>query len=281
MLEEHYEVVIVRYGTRTTRRSDAFLNHHFYGIPDAEFTVDYFLWVLRNQDRTIIVDTGFSPEAGAKRNRTMTLHPVDALRSLGVDPAGRHQVIITHGHYDHIGNVRELPNSELLMSHREYEFWTSDIATRRQFAHFAEQAEIDELVAADRAGRLRFVTDGDHPAPGITIMELGGHTPGQLAVTVETSEGPVLLASDAVHFYEELEQDMPFISVADLPAMYAGFDTIRALLTERPHHLVTGHDATTLERFRAHPGELAGHAAVIGLHDERRLSGSEHARAGS
>lgn len=271
MGDDQYEVVIVRYGTRRTRRSDAFLNYHFYDTPDDEFNLDYFFWVLRGRDRTILVDTGFSPEAGRMRNRTMVLQPVEALRALGVDPAGQHEVIATHAHYDHIGNVRELPNSGVLMSRREYEFWTSDIAKRHQFAYFSERSEIDELVAAERAGRLRFVGDGDQPAAGVTILELGGHTPGQLAVAVETAEGPVLLASDAVHFYEELEHDMPFISVADLPAMYAGFDTIRDLLGARPHHLVTGHDASTLQRFRRLPGELAEHAAVIGPRGPREL----------
>lgn len=259
-----YEVIIVRYGTRRTRRSEVFLNYHFYDVPDGEMTVDYFFWVVRDAERTFLVDTGFSPEGGRKRGRTMLLHPVAAMRDLGIVPGDGSEVIVTHAHYDHIGNIGNLAHSRLLMARREYEFWTSAMASRRQFAHFVEGSEIDELIAANRAGRLHFVGDDHQPAPGITVMELGGHTPGQLALSVETADGPVLLASDAVHFYEELAADMPFISVTDLPATYAGLDTIRYTLEKRPHHLVTGHDASTLGRFPALDGALAEHAAVIG-----------------
>lgn len=259
-----YEVIIVRYGTRQTRRSEVFLNYHVYDVPDGEITVDYFFWVVRNAERTLLVDTGFSPEGGRKRGRTMLLHPVAAMQQLGITPADGPDVLVTHAHYDHIGNLGDLTRSRLLMARREYAFWTSAMAHRRQFAHVVEGSEIDELIAADHAGRLRFVGDGDQPAPGITVLELGGHTPGQLALSVETPDGPVLLASDAVHFYEELAADMPFISVTDLPATYAGLDTIRDTLEQRPHHLVTGHDASTLGRFPALDGGLAEHAAVIG-----------------
>ena len=37
-------------------------------------------------------------------------------------------------------------------------------------------------------------------------------------------EGDVVLTSDAVHFYEELELDRPFCVVADLEAMYGAYD---------------------------------------------------------
>jgi glyoxylase-like metal-dependent hydrolase (beta-lactamase superfamily II) len=259
-----YEVIVVRYGTRDTVRSEVFLNHAFYGAEDAPITVDYFFWVLRSHQRTFIVDVGFSPRAGNKRNRQLLLDPLEAMRTLGIDPAADNDVIITHAHYDHIGNLEALPNSRLLMSQKEYDFWTSPLAGKELFRHFAEVHEIEHLRTARDQGRLRFVQHGDSPAPGVTLLEIGGHTPGQLAVIVETPEGPSLLTSDAVHFYEEMSRDMPFIAVCDLPQMYAGFETVRQLLATQPHHLVTGHDSSTLQRFPALPGPLAAHAVVIG-----------------
>ncbi len=56
----------------------------------------------------------------------------------------------------------------------------------------------------------------------------GGHPPGQSAVMVRTVEGPVLLASDAVHYYdEECDRNMPFMSVASLIGMRAGSGMIK------------------------------------------------------
>ena len=259
-----YEVLAIRYGSRPAVKSEVYLNFHLYGEPDDVIAMNYFVWVARNAQRTILVDTGFSASAGRRRSRRTAVTPVAALAGLGIDPAAVTQVVATHGHYDHIGNLSGLPNSRLLMSRREYDFWTSEMASKELFRRVAEPREIDQLRAALAEERLRFVEHGHSPAPGITLLELGGHTPGQLVVVVETADGPVLLTSDAVHFYEELERDMPFIAVTDLPQMYAGFETIRQLLAARPHHLVTGHDPDTLRRFPALPGPLADHAAAIG-----------------
>ena len=74
----------------------------------------------------------------------------------------------------------------------------------------------------------------------------------------------MLLASDATHYYEELERDMPFLVVADLEAMYAGFDEMKRLVAERGAILVPGHDPAVLARHEQYDGELAGIAASIG-----------------
>ncbi|RDI68389.1 N-acyl homoserine lactonase family protein [Nocardia pseudobrasiliensis] len=264
MSDDEYEVILVRYGTQETVRSDIFLNYPVYGADDGPITLDFFFWVVRGRDRTFIVDVGFSSESGRKRAHTLLLDPIEALRTLGIDPTAENNVIITHAHYDHIGNLAALPNSRFMMSWREYEFWTSELAGKELFRFASEVREIEQLKVALREERLRFVEHGHIPAPGITILEMAGHTPGQLAVVVETSSGPVLLASDAVHFYEELERDMPFALMSDLPQMYTSYATIRDMQLTRPHHLVTGHDPATLQRFPPLPGPLAAHAAVIG-----------------
>jgi hypothetical protein len=73
-----YQVTIVKYGTRQTVRSDVYLNHHLYGEPDGPIGMDYFFWVVRNTERTIIVDTGFSAIGGANRKRTTLIEPAPA-----------------------------------------------------------------------------------------------------------------------------------------------------------------------------------------------------------
>src|ERR1051325_813120 len=62
-----WQVTIVRYGTRQTVRSDVYLNYHLYGEPDGPIGMDYFFWVIRNADRTIVVDTGLSAAGAGPR----------------------------------------------------------------------------------------------------------------------------------------------------------------------------------------------------------------------
>jgi glyoxylase-like metal-dependent hydrolase (beta-lactamase superfamily II) len=260
-----YRLVAVRVGTRATERSDVYLNYRLYGEDDGPATVDYYFWVLQGTERTVVVDTGFGEEAGLRRGRTLLLQPAEALRRLGIDPATVEDVIVTHGHYDHIGNLGLFPRARIHMAESEYLFWTSPTAGHVQFSFYSEEAEIDQLRLAEAQGRLKLFSGETAPAPGLRLVEVGGHTPGQAIVYVPTSDGEVLLASDAVHFYEELERDMPFTAVSDLPAMYDAFAFIREDVRQRGLTVLPGHDADVLTRFRACEELPTGAGIAIGI----------------
>ncbi|WP_293697387.1 N-acyl homoserine lactonase family protein [uncultured Agrococcus sp.] len=259
-------VSIVRFGTRQGRKSEVYLNWGIYGIPDAPIGMDYFFWVIHTADGPILVDTGFSTEGGERRARTFLTHPKDAFESLGLTAESRPEVLVTHAHYDHIGNLDAFPKSRVTIAAAELEFWTSGMEHRRQFHHSVEDAELAELRSVRDEGRIRTFENEIEIADGVRMLRVGGHTPGQSIVLVDTAEGTVALASDAVHYYEEYEQDFPFAFVADLPAMYAAFDLLHDLeATGRVQHVVSGHDPSTLDRFRRlHDGPLPGDIAEIG-----------------
>src|ERR1700754_384209 len=99
---DEYQVTIVKYGTRQTVRSDVFLNYHLYDEPDGPIGMDYFFCVVRNESRTVVVDTGFSAAGGARRKRTTLIEPAAAFDALGVDRAAGPTVVVAHAHYDHI-----------------------------------------------------------------------------------------------------------------------------------------------------------------------------------
>jgi glyoxylase-like metal-dependent hydrolase (beta-lactamase superfamily II) len=243
------EVLAIRYASHLSKRSQSFLNFHLYAEPDTEVAVDSFFWVIRDRDRVTVVDTGFAPEAGRSRGRTVRRTPADALPALGIDPAAVCVVVVTHAHYDHIGNLHQFPNAEFVIARAEYDFWAGPLASRRQFAEFVEPAEIARLRSLLRAGRLTLISGHHELAGGIELTQVGGHTPGQLIVGVDTPAGRVVLASDALHFYEELHLDRPFSLVADLPGMYRAYDLLAGLAARPRTWLVAGHDPQVRDRF--------------------------------
>jgi glyoxylase-like metal-dependent hydrolase (beta-lactamase superfamily II) len=259
-----HQLLIVRYGTRRARRNDHFLNYGLYGEPDGPMDIDYFFWVAVGARGPVLVDCGFSRRAGDRRGRTTLVDPAEALRGLGIEPAEVGTVVITHAHYDHMGNLDLFPRARVIVAASEVDFWRSRTARHVLFDHYAERSEIEELAKIEADGRLVTFSGRAEPVPGLVVTEVGGHTPGQAIVELTTGEGPVLLASDAVHFYEELDRSMPFSAIADLPAMYAAYELIEERLAQTGAALVTGHDTATKERFRAHPGEHRAWVGVVG-----------------
>jgi glyoxylase-like metal-dependent hydrolase (beta-lactamase superfamily II) len=263
--DDRYEVVIARFGTRQTVRSDVYLNYGLYHEDDAPIGMDYFVWVVRNAARTILVDTGFSTAGGDARQRTMLIHPTEIWAALGITPESAPPIVLTHAHYDHTGNLSHFPDSGIVTAQAELDFWAGRHAQRAQFHHSVEDSDLDVLRAANEQGRETAFSGSHTVAPGVEVVELGGHTPGQSVVLVQTAAGPVVIASDAVHYYEELERDMPFTSVADLVGMYAGFDRLHGMLQDgTATQLVSGHDPATLGMFEPLGEPLPGSASVIG-----------------
>ena len=79
-----YEVLALEYG-RMERPSRDFYLHH----PDPHEgprPIAYYLWVIRNETHTIVVDLGFDKHSGRKRGRIMVREPLQALSTIGVTP---------------------------------------------------------------------------------------------------------------------------------------------------------------------------------------------------
>jgi glyoxylase-like metal-dependent hydrolase (beta-lactamase superfamily II) len=247
-------VLAVRYGHRVTSYAEMYLNYSFYGEPDADLDVAYYFWIIRNGSRVTLVDTGFAPEVGDRRRRAHHATPTQALAALGINPADVDTIVITHAHWDHMGNIGQFPHAELVLTEAEYAFWTSPMAARAHFAAQSEASEIAELARAREEDRVTLFSGELTLAPGVELIEVGGHTPGQLIVLAATSDaGTAVLASDALHFYAEAERDRPFAIVADLPAMYRAYDLLNELAGQPGTPLVAGHDPLVSERFAAHP----------------------------
>jgi glyoxylase-like metal-dependent hydrolase (beta-lactamase superfamily II) len=244
-----WEVIAVRYGTRMTVKTAVYLNYESYGEPDAPLRMDYFFWILRNSQETIVIDTGFSAASGERRKREMTIAPAAALARLGIDPLAVKRLILTHVHWDHTGNLDLFPNAQIFMSRTEYDFIRSDVARRPLLAAVMDEVDNGSIIRMAAQGRVTFLGPEDRSIQDVVLQELPGHSPGQMAVIVKRPEGDVVLSSDVAHYYEELALDRPFIVVTDLPAMYRSLAALREMAARPGAVVVPGHDPEVMRRF--------------------------------
>jgi glyoxylase-like metal-dependent hydrolase (beta-lactamase superfamily II) len=251
---ERYEVFAVKYAHHERRASANFIG----GDPhDGPMPLDFFVWLVRGATRGFVVDLGFNAATASLRRRELLRNPADGLRLLGVEPASVEDVIITHLHYDHVGNFDLFPKAIFHLQDKEMEY-----ATGRHMAQkpFAEAYAVDDVVGLVREvykGRVRF-HDGDvELAPGLSLHHVGGHTKGLQIVRVLTGRGWVVLASDAAHLYANLEEVRPFPIVYHVGEMVEGYRRVREL-ADSPAHIVPGHDPIVMRRYPSPSPELAG-----------------------
>jgi glyoxylase-like metal-dependent hydrolase (beta-lactamase superfamily II) len=256
---ECFEVYAIRYGHMEKRTAD--LNFIGGDPHEMSLSMDYFIWVARGPRTTWVIDTGFGDENAKKRGRDFIQTPVAGLAAIGIDAARVENVIITHLHWDHVGNFDRFPRATFHLQDAEMAYATGRYMGYRHFNRSFEIEEITGMVRQVYAGRVRF-HDGDAQlTPGLSVYLIGGHTLGLQSVRVWTKRGWVVVASDAAHYYANMEGPNPFPTVVDIGRMLDGYHRLREL-ADSEAHIVPGHDPLVMRRYPAVPG-LEGKAVRL------------------
>lgn len=252
MPDPTYEVFALRYAhfaDRTQGTNLIFPDDHAAPMP-----LDFFIWVIRGDGRTIVLDTGFDAASAERRGRRWLRSPLDALAAIGVAAADVETVVLSHMHWDHAGHWHEFPNARFHLQDAEMAFCTGRCMCheplRRTF-------DIEQVTAAVRhvfAERVRFHDGTAEIAPGVTVHLAGGHTGGLQVLRVPTARGAIVLASDAAHFWHNIRRRSPFVLVHNLEKMLEGW-VLCEELADGPDHIIPGHDPEVLRRFPKVPGD--------------------------
>ena len=244
-----YKVYAIRYATVERRGIDNFLSH--VGAPDGRMPLDFFLWAITHENYCAIVDTGFSLFSSEKRNRPLLHHPKNVLHTLKINTKTVNDLILTHLHYDHAGNIDLFENAQIHLQESEMRFTTGRFMAHPSLNHFYEVEDILTIVKKAHQGRVNFHNGAADILPGISVHHIGGHTKGLQVVRVHTARGWVVLASDAAHYYLNLVQKNPFPAVSDVCEMLEGYQQLYRLASS-PEHIIPGHDPEVLRLYPAH-----------------------------
>jgi glyoxylase-like metal-dependent hydrolase (beta-lactamase superfamily II) len=254
-----YEIYAIKYAHHARTASQNFLG----GDPhDGPMPLDYFVWLVRGAEREFVVDTGFNAAAAARRQRQLVRPVENALALMGVEAQGVQDVVITHLHYDHVGNFDLFSRATFHLQDLEMQYATGRCMCHEPMRHAFDVEDVVGMVRNVYAGRVRFHAGDAQIAPGISVHLIGGHTMGLQAVRVATRRGHVVLASDASHFYANMGEARPFPIVYNVADMMEGWANLRSL-AESPGHVIPGHDPLVLERYPAPSKDLQGIVARL------------------
>jgi glyoxylase-like metal-dependent hydrolase (beta-lactamase superfamily II) len=252
----HYEITALRYATMQERTQGT--NFIFPDDHAAPMPLDYYVWAVRGEGRTIVLDIGFDEESARARGRTWIASPLDLLRGIGVEPETVEDVVISHMHWDHAGNFAGFPRARFHLQEAEMGYCTGRCMCHEPLRRPFDVEHVTQAVRhvfAERVAFHRGPERGDESeiAPGITLHLVGGHSGGLQVMRVPTARGWVVLASDAAHFWANIRKRNPFPLLHNLEAMLEGWVTCERL-ADGPDHIIPGHDPLVLARFPPVPG---------------------------
>jgi glyoxylase-like metal-dependent hydrolase (beta-lactamase superfamily II) len=256
---DQHQVFAIRYGHHQRKAAE----NYIFGDPhDVLQPLDFYVWAIVGPSGTIILDTGFDAAMAARRQREITTPLAEGLKALAIDPGSVTTVIVSHMHYDHVGNYDLFPRARYHLQDSEM-----DYATGRYMCHAALRMpfEVEDVVALVRkvfAGRVAFHDGDDEIVPGVTVHRIGGHSKGLQSVRVKTQRGAVVLAADAAHLYSHLESGRVFPITYNVGEVVEGYDKLKKLAAS-VNHIVPGHDPLVLTRYPAAKPGLEGWIARL------------------
>jgi glyoxylase-like metal-dependent hydrolase (beta-lactamase superfamily II) len=216
---------------------------------DSTKTIDasMMFWVARGGGRILLVDAGFYREEFRKAWKIKDfVKPSEAVAKLGIKPEEVTDIVLSHLHWDHTDGADLFPRAKVWVQRREMEHYR-DPKNQVDSGVFPVDIAMLDRIAAD--GRFQMV-DGDSQAvaPGVFVYVGGRHTWESQYVSVPTASGTVVLASDNLYLYENLDRRRPITATFDTLSNLAAQDRMRRLAGSL-RLVVPGHDPQVLTRF--------------------------------
>jgi glyoxylase-like metal-dependent hydrolase (beta-lactamase superfamily II) len=218
--------------------------------PARKLDIAMMVWLVRGNRRNILVDSGFYHEHFFKEWHVNDfIKPSDALKPLGLKPEDITDVVITHMHWDHSDGMDLFPNARIWIQKDELQYYAGEAWQSKDTHGGIDEEDVLTLVKLNTQGRVGMVNgDAQEIIPGVTCYTGGRHTYASQYVGVNTSAGTVVLASDNMYLYENLEKHVPIAATLDAVSNLHAQDRMKQLAAS-PGLIIPGHDPGVMAKF--------------------------------
>jgi glyoxylase-like metal-dependent hydrolase (beta-lactamase superfamily II) len=218
--------------------------------PSRKLDIQMMVWLLKGPNgRNVLVDAGFYREKFTKKYKpTSLVNPSDAIAKVGLKPEDITDIIISHIHWDHTDGADLFPNAKIWIQKDEYEYYTG-LAWQPGEKNQSDADDIMMLVGLNTQKRLILIKgDNQEILPGIRVYTGGRHTYASEYVGVSTASGTVVVASDNLDLYENLEKHVPITATLDAESNLRAQDRMKQIASSL-NLIVPGHDPAVFTRF--------------------------------
>jgi glyoxylase-like metal-dependent hydrolase (beta-lactamase superfamily II) len=208
------------------------------------------VWLVKGNGKNILVDSGFYRDQFFKQWKVKDfVKPSEAIAQVGLKPEDITDVIITHMHWDHADGMDLFPKAKIWIQKDEYTYYTGEAWQQRRTHGGIDPDDVLAIVKLNMDGRVGLVNgDAQEIIPGITCYTGGKHTWQSQYVSVDTKAGKVVLASDNMYLYENLDKHVPIAATLDADSNLRAQDRMKQIAAN-PKLIIPGHDPAVFERF--------------------------------
>jgi glyoxylase-like metal-dependent hydrolase (beta-lactamase superfamily II) len=216
----------------------------------------YFMyWLVKgNNGKNILVDAGFLNDLDIfnELKTTFYIRPDSVLLELNIKSDEITDIILTHPHWDHVDGISLFPKAHIWIQKEDYNYFVGE-AWQKDGRHGGfYKRDVDTMVSLNLAGKLTLV-DGDDKEilPGIKVYTGSRHTYNSQFVQVQTGGDKVILASDNIWIYYNLEQmkSSPYPNgTFDTTAYVKSMQRMKTLASNIKY-IIPGHDPAIFSRF--------------------------------
>jgi glyoxylase-like metal-dependent hydrolase (beta-lactamase superfamily II) len=252
-----YEVYALRYATIPGFRVSGLVEG---ADKDRKIDIAMMVWLVRGNGRNILVDSGFYHEKFFPQwHPTDFVKPSDTLKRVGLQPEDITDVIITHMHWDHADGMDLFPKARIWIQREELQYYAGEAWQSPRTHGGIDPDDVLMAVKLNTQGRVGLVNgDAQEILPGVTCYTGGKHTYASQFVGVNTASGTVVLASDNMYLYENLEKHVPIAATLDRESNLRAQDRMKQLAGS-PRLIIPGHDPAVMTNF---PSPEAGVAKI-------------------
>src|SRR6266849_10382142 len=218
---------------------------------DRKIDLQMMIWLVKGPGgRNVLVDTGCYHENVVKGKGIKNLIKAsEAIAKLGLSAADITDVIITHMHWDHADGMDLFPNARIWIQKDELQYYAGEAWQSPRTHGGIDPDDVLVAVKLNTQGRVGLVNgDAQEIIPGVTCYTGGRHTYASQYVAVNTKAGTVVLASDNMYLYENLDKHVPIAQTLDAASNLAAQDRMKRLAAST-RLIIPGHDPAVFERF--------------------------------
>jgi glyoxylase-like metal-dependent hydrolase (beta-lactamase superfamily II) len=218
--------------------------------PGRKLDIAMMVWLVRGNGHNILVDCGFYHDHFFKEWKVSDfVKPSETLKPLGLKPEDITDIVITHMHWDHSDGMDLFPNARVWIQKDELQYYAGEAWQGKDTHGGIDPEDVLTLVKLNTLGRVGMVNgDAQEILPGVICYTGGRHTYASQYVGVNTGAGTVVLASDNMYLYENLEKHVPIAATLDAGSNLRAQDRMKQLAA-RPGLIVPGHDPAVMVKF--------------------------------